>query len=195
MWKLCPSAGSTVTLALTLSFSLTLLTALPAGAQDHGDTVGRSRRSADAASGWTTYVTPSAATAVEYPAGLFSRKAGPFEKGSGDMFRTADSRAQLIVYDLPNPKQESPRSYLGHHLIVRREEMDYRRVTDRFFAVSGIKDGLTFYSRCNFSGGRGTMHCIYLAYPQSETRAWDRVVTRISLSLRERQRAEARRPD
>jgi hypothetical protein len=41
------------------------------------------------------------------------------------------------------------------------------------------------YSRCNFSGGaRGVIHCFDLKYPQEEKRAWDAVVTRISLSLR-----------
>jgi hypothetical protein len=28
------------------------------------------------------------------------------------------------------------------------------------------------------------MHCIYMSYPERELRAWDRIVTRISLSLR-----------
>ena len=35
--------------------------------------------------------------------------------------------------------------------------VDYRRVTERFFAVSGVRDGEVYYSRCNF---HGRMHCI-----------------------------------
>ena len=68
-------------------------------------------------------------------------------------------------------------------------------MSHRFFAISGTKDGSTFYSRCNFSRGHGTMHCVYLTYLQTETRTWDGVVTRISLSLRERGPAEARRSE
>jgi hypothetical protein len=45
--------------------------------------------------------------------------------------------------------------------------------------------GSIYYSRCNSSEGRaGAVHCFDLVYPQEEERAWDPVVTRISLSLR-----------
>ena len=63
-------------------------------------------------------------------------------------------------------------------------------MTDRFFAVSGIRDGEVYYSRCNF---HGRMHCIYISYPQRELRAWDGIVTRISLSLRAPRNASAQR--
>ena len=63
---------------------------------------------------------------------------------------------------------------------------------DRFFAVSGIVRGKTFYSRCNFAGPRGVMHCLYLDYPAAETRAWDGVVTRMSRSLRAASSSAAR---
>jgi hypothetical protein len=61
----------------------------------------------------------------------------------------------------------------------------YRRVTPSFFAISAEREGMIYYSRCNFSTLRGaTIHCFDLVYPQSEKRAWDAIVTRISLSLR-----------
>jgi hypothetical protein len=41
---------------------------------------------------------------------------------------------------------------------------------------------MIYYSRCNFGGA--AIHCFDLAYPQAEKRAWDAIVTRISLSLR-----------
>ena len=42
-----------------------------------------------------------------------------------------------------------------------------------------------FYSRCNYPrGSSGPMQCIYLLYPEAETRAWDAIITRISRSLR-----------
>jgi hypothetical protein len=59
------------------------------------------------------------------------------------------------------------------------------RIARSFFAISSERDGVILYSRCNFSGGaRGVIHCFDLKYPQQEKRAWDAVVTRISLSLR-----------
>jgi len=51
-------------------------------------------------------------------------------------------------------------------------------------AISGTRNDLTFYSRCNFvPKPNGTMHCVYLEYPEREERAWDGIVTRISRSL------------
>ena len=94
------------------------------------------------------------------------------------------TRAELSVYTLPNAEHESARSYLARHLRSEFKNLDYHRVSDRFFAVSGIVRGKTFYSRCNYESPRGAMHCIYLAYPAAENRAWDSVVTRISRSLR-----------
>jgi hypothetical protein len=45
------------------------------------------------------------------------------------------------------------------------------------------------HSRCNFSEFHGqNIHCFDLVYPQREKRAWDGIVTRISLSLRPLQR-------
>jgi len=135
--------------------------------------------------GWAPYLNRDAGMAVDYPANVFSIKDGAAEKGTGDRFRTADGRAQLTVYALPNADGDTPRSYLDRHLLIDRSKLDYGLVTDRFFAISGIRDARTFYSRCNFPGApRGTMHCVYLEYPAADTRAWDAIVTRISRSLR-----------
>jgi hypothetical protein len=66
-----------------------------------------------------------------------------------------------------------------------RSALNYDRVAPHFFAVSMNRNGTVLYRRCNFSGNRGrTMHCIDLAYPVREKRAWDSTVTRISRSLR-----------
>jgi hypothetical protein len=127
-----------------------------------------------------------AGTAVEYPAAVFPVEAGAPERGSGQAFRTQDRRARLIIYTLPNEERRSPRSYLKRHLVLALGALEYTSVTRRFFAISGVRDDDVFYSRCNFPRHRrGDMRCIFLQYPQRETKAWDAIVTRISLSLRD----------
>jgi hypothetical protein len=133
--------------------------------------------------GWRTYA-DDYGTAFDFPANVFSVGEGAPPIGDGRRFRTADGRAGLSVYALPNAEGETPRSYLARHLRSDFKNLDYDRVGDRFFAVSGIVRGKTFYSRCNFASPRGAMHCIYLDYPAAETREWDSIVTRISRSLR-----------
>ena len=131
--------------------------------------------------GWRSYTDPRTGTKVDFPAGLFPVDAGDTERGTGRVFKTADGRATFSAYTLENEDGDSPRSYLRRFLKVDPATIDYRRVTDRFFAVSGVRDEVVYYSRCNF---HGRIHCIYMAYPASELRAWDAIVTRVSLSLR-----------
>jgi hypothetical protein len=124
-------------------------------------------------------------TAVDYPSNIFSVEAGPAPRGTGRRLQTDDGRAEFMLYVSPNDEHDSPRSYVRKYLAVPTAKLDYTRITDRFFVVSGIQEGRVFYSRCNYPrGSTGPMQCIYLLYPEAETRAWDAIVTRISRSLR-----------
>lgn len=134
---------------------------------------------------WRTYADPKLGTSVQYPAGVFSVETGAEQRQPGRLFETPDGRAKLSVYTMPNDHRDSPASFLKTHLRVNSGIFDYRRVTSRFFVLSGVRQGVVFYSRCNFS--KNPPHrigCIYLQYPEEETKSWDRIVTRISLSLR-----------
>jgi hypothetical protein len=119
---------------------------------------------------------------VEYPAGIFAA-VGEVEKGVGQRFESDDGHAVLSVYARENEDGDTPTSYLRKNL--RQPARDYERVTRSFFAISMERDGTIYYSRCNLShSAGGSIHCFDLVYPQAEKRAWDPVVTRISLSLR-----------
>ena len=127
----------------------------------------------------------SLGTTVDYPENIFSVDAGPPPRGTGRTLRSPDDRAWLMMYVEGNDERHTPASFVRAYFAGPRDSLDYNRVTDRFFAISGVNDEQIFYSRCNFPVGiRGSMHCIYLAYPQSEERRWDAIVTRISRSLR-----------
>jgi hypothetical protein len=133
---------------------------------------------------WQTFDVPEYGTKIDYPAGIFAPAGAP-EKGVGKRFETTDGRAILSVYGRDNGDGDTPASYLNRYLRVGQATLDYRRITQSFFAVSMERDGLIYYSRCNFSRGPvGGLHCFDLVYPEEEKRAWDPVVTRLSLSLR-----------
>jgi len=135
---------------------------------------------------WRTLAVPDFGTQVQYPAGIFSHPDGKPEKGVGERLSTDDGRATLSVYSRPNESGDTPASYLNNYLRTPRTVLDYQRVTPSFFAISAVKDDTIYYSRCNFS--RSAIHCFDLVYPEREKRAWDAIVTRISLSLRPLQR-------
>jgi hypothetical protein len=128
---------------------------------------------------WRKYVVPSTGANVDVPVSIFTEDAGPPEGGIGRRFFTKDRRADLTVQSVPNPENDTPAIFLEK----RRPPagIQYRRVTPRFFAVSSIRNGRTWYNRCNRANEY--MNCIMINYPAAEERRWDAVVTRISLSL------------
>jgi hypothetical protein len=135
--------------------------------------------------GWSV-MTDAFGTEVDYPAGIFTMEAGSPPRGIGRVLQSSDGEARFMVYVEENEAHQSPAVFVRSNLSMPNFQIDYRRITDHFFAVSGVKDGRSFYSRCNFSHGtHGRMHCIFLSYSAREKRAWDNIVTRISLSLRE----------
>jgi hypothetical protein len=154
-----------------------LLSSLISNAQAQ---LGDQRRPLD----WRTFVIADFGTRIDYPAAIFA-PAGKPKVGTGQRFERVDGGAILSVYSRPNSSGENPRTYLRNNLRMERSALDYVRIARSFFAISSEREGLILYSRCNFSGGaHGVIHCFDLRYPHAEKRAWDSIVTRISLSLR-----------
>ena len=131
---------------------------------------------------WQIFEVPEFGTRVEYPARILAPSAKS-KRGVGERFESADGRVILSIYATDNEAGDTPGSYLRKYL--RQSRLGYERVTRSFFAISKEGEGLIYYSRCNFSrSAKAAIHCFDLVYPQEEKRAWDPVVTRISLSLR-----------
>lgn len=127
---------------------------------------------------WTRYNITESGTSVDLPSSIFTEAAGRPE-GYGHRFQTADGRADLTIQAAPNVENDSPATFLAKKHPPPR--IQYKRVTPRFFAVSSYKGDKVWYNRCNFSGG--LVHCVLINYPAEEERDWDKIVTRISLSL------------
>jgi hypothetical protein len=128
---------------------------------------------------WRQYVIPSTGAKVDIPVNIFTEDAGPPEGAAGRRFFTRDRRANLTLQSIANPDNDSPATFLAKQRPPAG--IQYKRVTPRFFAVSSIRDGRTWYNRCNRVDGY--MNCVLINYPTAEDREWDDVVTRISLSL------------
>jgi hypothetical protein len=128
---------------------------------------------------WQKYVVPDTGARVDIPVSIFTEDAGPPDGGIGRKFLTKDRRADLTVQSVPNPQNDSPAAFLASR--NPPAGIQYRRVTPRFFAVSSIRNGRTWYNRCNRANEY--MNCVLINYPAAEERQWDAVVTRISLSL------------
>jgi hypothetical protein len=128
---------------------------------------------------WQRYAIPNTGLSVDIPVTIFSEDGGSPEGTVGRVFYTRDRRANLTVTSFPNPDNDTPAAFLRKQ--QPPADIQYRRVTSRFFAVSSIRDGRTWYNRCNRANG--FMNCVLIHYPAAEDRQWDAIVTRISLSL------------
>ena len=128
---------------------------------------------------WRRFTVSGTGLSVDVPVSIFTEDGGPPEGDKGRTFYTSDRRANLTITSVPNPGNDSPGVFLEK--MAPPSSIQYRRVTANFFAVSSIRNGRTWYNRCNRA--RGFMNCILMNYPAAEDRQWDAIVTRISLSL------------
>ena len=128
---------------------------------------------------WQRYTIPATGLSVDVPVSIFQADGGATEGNLGRQLFTKDRRANLTMRSFPNPDNDSPAVFLQK--MRPPAGIQYKRVTPKFFAVSSIRDGRTWYNRCNQANL--LMNCVLINYPAAEDRQWDAVVTRISLSL------------
>jgi hypothetical protein len=129
---------------------------------------------------WTRIHDPEIGVSVDYPEGIFQNDKGATDRYPGKRYASSDGQAEFAYYAFDNKRRETPSRYLNRTLVMEPRQLIYRRTTNKFFVISSIRNQRIFYSRCNFGQ---KVKCIYLEYPASEKRKWDRAVTRISYSL------------
>lgn len=140
---------------------------------------------------WATYHDARFGTTADYPADVFTVRAWRPFGGSGQIFRTADGSAQLIIYGKPNFEEDSPSFYVEKHF--NKPEVTYKSTKWPSFIVSGARKDEAFYYRCNFSIIiNGILDCMEMRYPAGEKARWEPIVTRISTSLRAGEGSERR---
>ena len=137
---------------------------------------------AERPSGWGRYRDRQLGVAFDFPSHVFSLKSAD-QGRDGVVFSTPDGRARIRLFAVRNEAHETPREFLAKVGKPDGARFTYVRTTNRFFVASGTRDGNIFYSRCNFHSRGQRASCLQMDYPQSEKRAWDNTVTRISLSL------------
>jgi hypothetical protein len=128
---------------------------------------------------WATF-SDSRGSRVAYPREVFTVSVGGGEP-PGPVLQSADGRARLHVFTLPNAQRASPAEFIRRAVTDQRQRLSYRRVTSRFFVFSAAEGELILYRRCNFAGR--AIHCFDVRYPRAEKSAWDGPVTRMSFSL------------
>jgi len=132
---------------------------------------------------WQRYREPSSGASINIPRDLFPFDLGPSSFGIGHLYSSADKSAFIAVYSVPTPTDKrNPVADLVRNMELRNGAVvTYRRASKRFFVASGFDGNSIFYDRCNFGGS--SEKCVHIEYPKKDIRSWDKIVTRISLSL------------
>ena len=140
---------------------------------------------------WATYQDARYGTTADYPSDVFTVRAWRPLGAGGQIFRTADGRAQLIIYGKPNFEEDSPSFYVEKHF--NGPDVIYKKTKWPSFIVSTLRKGEIFYYRCNFTIViNGILDCMEMRYPAKDKDEWAPIVTRISNSLRKGKGADRR---
>jgi hypothetical protein len=132
-----------------------------------------------AQSRWATYTNVRYAFAVDYPRDIFTGYAEP-DNSDGATFKTDAPWVEMRAWGSYNVEKKSPRATVAEYYAGRA--LDYSSVKRDAYVVSGIERGAIFYDRCNFTGDR--VLCVKLVYPVGQKDKWDKIVARVSRSLR-----------
>jgi hypothetical protein len=128
---------------------------------------------------WATYTNVRYAFAVDYPRDIFPSFTES-DNSDGATFKTDALGVELRAYGSYNIDNKSPRAYVAEYYAGKT--LSYSSLKRDSYAVSGAKDGAIFYDRCNFTVDR--VLCVSLIYPAAQKDKWDRIVARVSRSLR-----------
>ena len=132
---------------------------------------------------WTLYRNARFGFMIAYPTRLFAPDPER-ESPDGRAVVSADGRARLLVGAFENADRLSLQDY--REFLLRESyagaSIDYAPVKDRWFVLSGTRDGSMFYERVTFTCGGRYINSWAMLYPVSERRLYDRVVERVAKS-------------
>lgn len=127
---------------------------------------------------WSAYHDKATGASIEYPSSVLSET---HAESGRTALKSRDQRASLIIYSRPSMNAR-PQEFMERQFSFHGLSIDYHRVTDEFFVVSGTRAIMVHYIRCNLE--RSIYACFELSYPKKETKQWDAIVARISRSLK-----------
>jgi hypothetical protein len=128
---------------------------------------------------WATYTNARFAFAVDYPRDVFTGFTES-DNSDGATFKTNAPGVELRAWGSYNIDNKSPRATVAERYAGKT--LDYSSVKRDSYVASGTNGGNIFYDRCNFTGDR--VLCVALVYPAAQKEKWDKIVARVSRSLR-----------
>lgn len=134
--------------------------------------------------GLATYRNERHGFSLSYPAGQFI--ALPSATEDGRQFVSKDGSARLLVGTLSNFDNKTLRDY---RTFVLNEsypgaKVDYAPLRGRWFVISGIRNGMVFYQRVNFTCGNRNINSWAVVFPEAQKAVYEPIIDQIHRDYR-----------
>jgi hypothetical protein len=130
---------------------------------------------------WATVKNDRHGFAIAYPVDVFEQKSAP-TTDEGRVFVSKDGKAKLLVGAFENADSNSLEAY--RQFLIDEQyagaAIDYAPVKQRWFVLSGTRNGEMFYQRVSFTCGGKLINSWAMLYPEAERKVYDRVVEAVA---------------
>jgi hypothetical protein len=132
---------------------------------------------------WTIYEDADYDCVLDYPAGLFSPQAVP--PGKPRLFSGPDGDVYFRIQGMENADGWTPQTIRDKYVSANIPgDLTYDRTRSDFVVLSGHRGANIFYTKVAVSSDRRSACVLEITYPRVQKEAFDRIVTRMSHSLR-----------
>lgn len=133
--------------------------------------------------GWTTYRNARHGFMLAWPTEVFPGDPAR-DSEEGQVLVSRDGGAKLMMAAFPNEHGVTMSEYRQQLLAENYAgvQLDYAPVRDRWFVLSGVRDGVMFYERVTFTCGGRLINSWAMLYPVSERKRYDRIVEAVARS-------------
>ena len=130
---------------------------------------------------WATVKNERHGFAIAYPINVFEQTTAP-TTDEGRVFQSKDGKAKLLVGAFENADNNTLETYRQFLLDEQYAgaAIDYAPVKQRWFVLSGTRNGETFYQRVSFTCGGKLINSWAMLYPATERKTYDRVVEAVA---------------
>jgi hypothetical protein len=130
---------------------------------------------------WATVKNERHGFAIAYPIEVFEQKSAP-TTDEGRVLVSKDGKAKLLVGAFENADNNSLEDYRQFLMDDQYAgaAFDYTPVKQRWFVLSGTRNGEIFYQRVSFTCGGKLINSWAMLYPEAEKKLYDRVLEAIA---------------
>lgn len=132
-------------------------------------------------SGWTSYRNARFGFMLAWPSEAFPGDPAR-DTEEGQVLVSRDGAAKLMMAAFANDERVSLAEYRQQLLEENYKgvTLDYAPVKDRWFVLSGVRDGVMFYERVTFTCGGRIINSWAMLYPAADRKRYDRIVEAVA---------------